>query len=264
MTPPRASAIAVWPLVRDSYRFVFRHIPLLVRLGWPWLLLAWLIGAGLELLLAAERGRIYGQLLAVPLLVAFAVAWHRASLLGARLNKGPAASFGRTELRYLGILLGLLALFLLALILLGIVWLLLQGSWTAGGPLSPYLIALLAAFGLLLLFFGLRFVLVFPAIAIGDRETGLRRSWQLTRGNGWPLFLGFIASCLPLTAAKYAMIAGLGRVIVTEGRGGLPELALLMPLFLVLDFVNTAAAVAFLSQAYAAFTGRGGAPVPPP
>ena len=260
MTPPRAAAIAAWPLVRDSYRFVFRHIPLLVRLGWTWLLFAWLIGAGLELLLTVERGRLYGQLLAVPLLVAFAVAWHRASLIGARLDNGRVARFGRAELRYLGILLGLLALFVFVLVLLGIVWLLLQGSWTAAAPISPYLVTFLAALGLLLLFFGLRFVLVFPAIAIGDLEIGLRRSWQLTRGNGWPLFLGFIASCLPLTAAKYAIIAGLGGVLLAGGHGDLPELAVLMPLFLILDFLNTAAAVAFLSRAYAAFTGRSALP----
>jgi len=255
MTPSRASAIAAWPLVRGSYGFVFRHIPLLIRLGWVWLLLAWLVGAVLELLLTAERGRLLGELLAVPLLVAFAVAWHRASLLGPGLRGNGAPRLGGAELRYFGILLGLFALFLLVLMLAGIVWLLVQGSWTEGAPLSPYLVLLLALLGLGLLFFGLRFVLVFPAIAIGDRQVGLRRSWQLTRGHGLSLFVGFVASCLPLTVLKYAIVAAAGGVLTGEGPGGgLPELAILMPLFLVLDFANTAAAVAFLSRAYEAFT----------
>jgi hypothetical protein len=257
MTSPPLSAIAVRSLVRESYRFVFGHLRLLLRLGWVWLLLAWLLGAALEWLMNAESGRNLAELVALPLLVAFAVAWHRASLISGHAGKGEVAGFGRREFRYLGMLLGLLAILLLFLIFGGVLYLLASsGSAQAAatGPTMRWLIG-----GLLLagLFFGVRFILVFPAIAVGDQEISLKRSWQLTRGNGSRLFLAFLATCLPLMLLKYAVVLSAGYALVGGPSGhGFSELAILMPLFLVLDFLNTAAAVGFMSQAYRAFTGR--------
>lgn len=257
MTSPPPSAIAVRPLVRDSYRFVFGHLPLLLRLGWVWLLLAWLLGAELEWLMNVERGRSLAELVALPLLVAFAVAWHRASLIGDTARRGEVPRLGRRELRYLGTLLGLLAAFLLFLILAGALYVLVSGApaeIAAAGPALRWLIG-----GLLLagLFLGVRLILVFPAIAVGDREITLRRSWQLTRGNGWRLFIAFLASCLPLMLLKYAVVLSAGYALSGMASGHkLSELAVLMPLFLVLDFLNTAAAVGFMSRAYEAFTGK--------
>ena len=258
MTSPPPSAIAIRPLIRDSYRFVFGHLPLLLRLGWVWLLLAWLLGAALERLLRAESGRNLAELVALPLLVAFAVAWHRASLVANNTGRHEVGRFGRRELRYLGVLLGLLATLLLILVVGGILYLLASGGpaeVAAAGPVLRWLIG-----GLLLagLFFGVRFILVFPAIAIGDREVSLRRSWQLTRGNSLRLFVAFLATCLPLMLLKYAVVISAGYALVSGSSSqGFSELAILMPLFLALDFLNTAATVGFMSQAYRVFTGRG-------
>jgi len=56
---------------------------------------------------------------------------------------------------------------------------------------------------------------------------------------------------------KYAIVLAGGYALARGSPGQrLPELAVLMPLFLVLDFLNTAAAVGFMSRAYEAFTGR--------
>ncbi len=257
MTSSPPSAIAVRPLVRDSYRFVFGHLPLLFRLGWVWLLLAWLLGAALEWLVNVGSGRNLAELVALPLLVAFAVAWHRASLIGQAANSGEPAQLGRRELRYLGMLLGLLATLILILILGGILYLLASGSPAEIAAAGPALRWLTGALLLVGLFFGVRFMLVFPAIAIGDRAVSLKRSWQLTRGNGLRLFIAFLASCLPLMLLKYAVVVSAGYALSSDSsRPRLPELAILMPLFLVLDFLNTAAAVGFMSRAYEAFTGR--------
>jgi hypothetical protein len=257
MTSPPPSAIAVRPLVRESYRFVFGHLPLLLRLGWVWLLLAWFLGALLEWLMKAEAGRNLAELVALPLLVAFAVAWHRASLIGGMAGRGEVARFGLRELRYLWMLIGLLAALLLILILGGVLYLLASGAPAEVAAAGPALRWLMGVFLLAGLFLGVRFILVFPAIAVGDREISLRRSWQLTRGNGWRLFFAFLASCLPLVLLKYAVVVSAGYALAGAYSGRkLPELAVLMPLFLVLDFLNTAAAVGFMSRAYEAFTGR--------
>jgi hypothetical protein len=78
----------------------------------------------------------------------------------------------------------------------------------------------------------------------------------MTRGNGWRLFVAFLATCLPLMLLKYAVVVSAGYALIGKPSGhGLSELAILMPLFLVLDFLNTAAAVGFMSQAYRAITG---------
>ena len=258
MTSLPPSAIAVRPLVRDSYCFVFGHLRLLLRLGWIWLLLAWLLGAALEWLMNADTGRNLAELVALPLLVAFAVAWHRASLIAGHAGKSDAPGFGRREFRYLGMLLGLLAILLLFLIFGGMLYLLASSGpaqVAAAGPAMRWVMGGLLLIGL---YFSVRFILVFPAIAVGDREISLMRSWQLTRGNGSRLFLAFLATCLPLMLLKYAVVASAGYALVggPSGHDGLSELAILMPLFLVLDFLNTAAAVGFMSQAYRAFTGR--------
>jgi hypothetical protein len=257
MSSPPPLAIAVRPLVWDSYRFVFGHLPLLLRLGWVWLLLAWLLGAALEWSMNVESGRNLAELVALPLLVAFAVAWHRASLIVEPARRGEVARFGRRELRYLRMLLGLLTALLLILILAGVLYLLASGGPAEAAAAGPVLRWLMGGLLLAGLFFGVRFILVFPAIAVGDREISLRRSWQLTRGNGWRLFLAFLATCLPLMLLKYAVVVSAGYALVGKSSGhGFSELAVLMPLFLVLDFLNTAAAVGFMSQAYQAFTGR--------
>lgn len=220
-------------------------------------MLAWLLGAVLEWLMNAATGRTLAELVALPLLVAFAVAWHRASLSADPAGRGEAGRFGRRELRYLGMLLGLLVILLLFLIFGGILYLLASSGSAQAAAARPAMLWLIGGLLLAGLFFGVRFILVFPAIAVGDREISLRRSWQLTRGNGARLFLAFLATCLPLMLLKYAVVVSAGYALVSGPSGhGLSELAILMPLFLVLDFLNTAAAVGFMSQAYRAFTGR--------
>jgi hypothetical protein len=178
-------------------------------------------------------------------------------LIGERLSATGAGRIGGREVRYLSMLLGFLGAFFLTFVLGGIVYLVASGAESSTAAGDPVFLGITGGLGLAVLFLGVRFILVFPAIAVGDRELTLRRSWQLTKGNAWGLPLAFLASCLPLMLLKYAVVAAAGNALASNaGWHGLPELAVLMPVFLVLDFLNTAAAVGFMSRAYEAFAGR--------
>lgn len=59
---------------------------------------------------------------------------------------------------------------------------------------------------LVLLFLVVRFLPVFPGISVGDAAMSLRRSWALTRGNGWRMFgatLLVLLSSLPISMVKF-------------------------------------------------------------
>jgi hypothetical protein len=245
-----AGRVAIWPLVAESYRSVFHQLTLFLRLGWCWLASAWLLGLALDLLLVGDRGCLIGQFLTVPLLIAFAVAWHRITLASGAPKEVRASRFGGRELRYLAAVVVFMTLSFGVLVLGG----LLYGSFAGGAKIRDlqWVIGVLALIGT---FFATRFVLVLPAIAIGDRTTSLTRSWRLTRGHTLPLFAGLCAACVPLMLFKYAVIGGMYLLVGSvSGDGSLLRLVLVMPLFLFFDLVSTAASVSFLSYAYQAFT----------
>src|SRR5262249_42884824 len=192
------------------------------------------------------------ELLGIPLIIAFAVAWHRATLIGEAPQGWMKARFGGRELRYAGMIL-LFMLLVFGLLLLGaLLYLAVAGAGRAGD--LPWG---MPALGLISLFFASRFILVFPAIALGDRRLGLRQSWRLTRGHGAALFARLCRACLPLALLKYALLGAV--YLLTRGQGPvgqLLQLLLIAPLFLVLDFAGTAACVGFMSQAYRALAAR--------
>ncbi|MEA2780217.1 MAG: hypothetical protein QOK29_1761 [Rhodospirillaceae bacterium] len=242
--------VAVWPLVAESYRSVFHRPTLFLRLGWCWLASAWLLGLALDLLLADNRGRLIGQFLTVPLLIAFAVAWHRITLSREAPKELQASRFGSRELRYFAAMVIFMSLVFGVLVLGGLLYELLAG----GAKLRDlqWVIGILAPIGSL---FATRFVLVLPAIAIGDRTTSLVRSWRLTRGHTLPLFAGLCAACVPMMLFKYAIVGGMYLLLGSVAADySLLRFVLVIPLFLFFDLAGTAASVSFLSHAYRAFT----------
>jgi hypothetical protein len=252
-SPPTGLArVAIWPLVADSYRAVLRQGRLVAALGWFWLAAAWLLSLAVSLLVASDEGRLLGEALTIPLIIGFAVAWHRATLIGEAPKGWLKARFGTRELRYMAMIVVFILLGFGLLLLGALLYLQVAGEGRAGD--LPWLIA---AAGLIGFFFATRFILVLPAIALGHRQVGLRRSWQLTRGHGAALFAGFCAACLPLALLKYAVLGAV--YVLTRGHGLAGQLlqgALLLPLFLALDFAGTAACVGFMSYAYRAFAPR--------
>jgi hypothetical protein len=252
-SPPAGPArVAIWPLVAGSYRGALGQVRLAAALGWFWLAAAWLLSFAMSLLVATEEGRLLGEVLSMPLIIGFAVAWHRATLIGEAPKGWFKARFGARELRYTAMIVLLMLLFFGVLLLAALIYLEIAGQGRAAD--LPWGIA---AAGLIGLFFATRFILVFPSIALGDRRVGLRRSWQLTRGHGAALFAGFCGACLPLALLKYVVLGAV--YLATHGHGlagQLLQAALLPPLFLALDFAGTAACVGFMSCAYRAFTSR--------
>jgi hypothetical protein len=243
--------VAIWPLVAESYRTVFQQARLFVRLGWFWLAMGWLLGLAIELLLSSARHQLIGNLVALPLLIAFAVAWHRATLTADLPAGWRVARFGGRELRYLGTVAVFMGVFFGVLVLGGAGYALLAGGTDMRG--LQWVIGIFVLIGI---FFASRFILVFPAVAIGDRDMNLARSWRLTRGHAISLFAGLCATCVPLMLFKYAVIGGIyvlaGGI---EGSASVIRLILVIPLFLCLDLLGTAASVGFMSYAYEAFTG---------
>src|SRR6516165_4228646 len=71
--------LAVGVLVGQSYRYVTRHLGLFLRIGWFWFALS-ALGALILRVVASAPGRYAAELIDIPLVIAFAVAWHRATL----------------------------------------------------------------------------------------------------------------------------------------------------------------------------------------
>jgi hypothetical protein len=175
----------------------------LVRVGGPWLLLAWAL-----LLLARGGSALFtaaADLAAMVGAAAVAVAWHRHILLSEPLTQRMAPLDARVA-RYfvLTVLLAFLvgAAPLLALLLLG------GGAALGepGGDVAPdggsgLALLLVPATVLACLYVALRLQLIFPATAIEDRGMTFSHSWGLTRGNGWRLFAGFLMATLPVALA---------------------------------------------------------------
>jgi hypothetical protein len=253
VSPPAGSTrVAIWPLVVDSYRGVLGQGRVVAAVGSFWLTAAWLLSLAMSLLVASDEGRLLGEALSIPLVIGFAVAWHRATLIGEAPKGWLKARFGARELRYTATIVLFMLLVFGVLLLGALLYLQVAGQGRAAD--LPWGIA---AAGLAGLFFATRFILVFPSIAIGDGRVGLRRSWQLTRGHGAALFAGLCGACLPLALLKYAVLGAVYAVTVGQGLAGqLLQAALLPPLFLALDFAGTAACVGFMSYAYRAFTCR--------
>jgi hypothetical protein len=198
-------------LARHAYLDAIGNWRGLVRVGGPWLLLAWAL-----LLLARGGSALFtaaADLAATVGAAAVAVAWHRHILLGEPLTQRMAPLDARVA-RYfaLTVLLALLvgAAPLLALLLLGGGAALGEPGGDAvpgGGGGAGLALLLVPATVLACLYVALRLQLIFPATAIEDRGMTLASSWGLTRGNGWRLFAGFLMATLP--AALAAVLATL-------------------------------------------------------
>jgi len=243
--------VALRPLVGRSYLYVASHAVLFLQIGWFWFALTVVLGAAVSW--AGPRGpmRYIGEFIDIPPLIAFAVAWHRATLLGERPRGAIGGRLGGREARYMGwVLLLMLAAFLV--MVLGAISLdLLLGS--AADDMLQIDVILLLLFAVI--FLATRFILLLPGVALGDPRAGLGWSWRLTRGHGFRLFLAFCTVSLPLLVLKYALIFALGLPLGEAPPAGDASATLLLEAALrLIDFVNMAVSVAFMSFAYRAFT----------
>lgn len=132
--------------------------------------------------------------------VSIAVAWHRRLILNERPGLSGSNVVTGDFWRYIGIgiIIVIIAMFPLPLLFLLIFKVALAPSGApagapAGPPLFPgwelifFLIAFVWAFMAML-----RFSLLLPARAVGDRALTLKETWHRTRRNTWRLFWGIV------------------------------------------------------------------------
>lgn len=197
--------------VAQSYRFAVRHFALLVRVGWLWFLLAY-AGAILAPILAAEAGipilSHLGEIVMMVAGTAVLVAWHRA--IAAQDGAPRTALFGWRETRYLA-----LGIAMLVAIYVPVIAMIAISHLSPDNP-QKLAISLLAAVFLVIAVTINRLILVFPAVALGLPAFGLKRSWSLTAGNTWRLFLGVIACSAPPLAISAGLTAA---AEIASGRG---------------------------------------------
>ncbi len=244
--------MSILPLRRTiarSYGFAIRHFPLLVRVGWLWFLLAY-AGAILAPVLAAEAGlpavAYLGEAIMMAAGTAVLVAWHRAIAEGDGMRR--TALFGSREARYLGIGLAMLVVLYVPVVAMMVV------TQISAEPPKAAVTVLSAGFLLVAISIN-RLILIFPAIAIGLRQFGLKQSWTLTTGNTWRLFLGVIACSGPPLVITAGLTAAAD---IAHGRGA--AWFVIRPLeFLgfVALFGQLAVVGGFLSFVFAHFVGSG-------
>ncbi len=102
--------------------------------------------------------------------------------------------------------------------------------------------------------FVLRAILVFPAIAIGDKSMTLSAAERITRGNGWRILLESALVTIPIAVVLGVLVELLGNSFVTvfpDGTG----LFLSSAANFLLDFVIAAVFVTYVSLLYAHFSG---------
>ncbi|PCI87210.1 MAG: hypothetical protein COB24_07335 [Hyphomicrobiales bacterium] len=174
---------------------------------------------------------IFDKLIRLVAYGSVAVGMHRSFMLDEEL---PRISFEGREFKYIihmiiyMAILGGLALLLVSLVVsIGI----------AGAMQGIFYVFI----GLALLFLAARFLMVFPAIAVGNPAINPLKSWSLTKGNGLGLFWGLllaILSSLPVAIFK-----------VTVAKIALP-LVIIWPVQVFLSMIILTFVLVFLSICY--------------
>lgn len=174
--------LKVFSTVRWGYSYAFRHTPLMLRAGAPLFLYAWFVFIAVAAIIVLNHDQLRElsqplfTWLFVPFMGHFAVAWHRAILLGEM--KPRIFRFGRQELLYT-LVFGLFML-LPDLLLTDRMIDALKGSPVAG---LMVLVAYLVACGMIVLA-----TPILPAVAIDDRRMKVTTIWRQLRGN-WLRFI---------------------------------------------------------------------------
>lgn len=280
--------IAFWQTVGDAFGFVFSDWGRFFRLATLWIVVGTILFACLATLFGLEAvqkpapgahepltaGRAVTSLVflvyAIIAYVAFAVAWHRAVLLGEAAGAPlRAARFQWREMRFLmySIVIALLAIgvfVVAALIVGGLVVLMIAGgklfSDFESGPAIGAAVAAVLVAAIAILPFLARFSLGLPAIAVEEPEGVFGRSWHRGWRNGWRLIWGPFVCSLPLAIVSGIFQGAQLLSILLAGAGdawravGLVLLLIFYLLGTTAHFFAIALAVSFLSLAYRQLT----------
>jgi hypothetical protein len=103
-----------------------------------------------------------------------------------------------------------------------------------------------------------RTMLIFPAIAVGDRAMTIERSFLLTKASMWRIALSILGLSLLLGITLQLLLLA-GEYLARLGSVSTSSIAIVLKLFI--EFVLTATFVTYISLLYAHFTG-GKVPMP--
>lgn len=217
--------IPVGKTIAHAYRFVFANIPAIVRaIGLPLLaqlaVIFLLTKRAALFMTAAQAHDPSAPSLVGPLLLLFLLAliFFFAQFTAATetaLGRPPQSwlsfHFGKPMWRLIGgFITALAAITALALVMLLIVWLAALGLDVilkiapGARPVTAILAGfLVAAFGYALFYFLLRFLFLLAPVNVAEEQLGVKRSWKLSAGNFWRIFLITLAIALPVTIINY-------------------------------------------------------------
>ena len=190
--------------------------------------------------------------------VVFALAWHRLCLLpGETTTVGAALRWRARHWRFFTATFALaFAVILLAFVAnlaVGPLIAALFGAQSGAGALIPIVLSFI------IITMAMRFLLLFPAIAVDDRSMTPAESWRRTRGNGAALFMLLFTVSLGVAIVHQLIVAAwaaaLGPMAVD---GSLLAVFALMLLVQCLTFIGVALTTTIVSIAYRDLTAQAG------
>lgn len=247
--------IEINKIVREAFGFTNRQLATWITVASIPVLLNAAVIAGFYIVGDGQHAGMFANflrnILTLAIDVPFLAAWHRMTLLGPGNARGVIGyAYRGAERRFLGFLLLAYLFFLVGSLVGGLV---IARSTVAGGGGDQGTVLLAIVFSLALtialMVVILRWSMVFPAAAVGER-LGFAGSWQLTRGNGWRVFATFICIALPYFLLAVAVVLALGLEFSLGPGYVVVELLLLIP-----GFYFAAVTVSALSMIYWNLTG---------
>ncbi len=231
--------IPVLATIRDAYRFTFTHLGAIIGLIWLPMILITVMGffvlqryfdAFASALASGNYAAMGPEMLgvlffAIAVLLFFTMMAVPVTQLALGTRKEGALvhfAFGGLEWRLFRGVMGLIGFLLIPLLIVSLVTGVVAGA--NGGPLGAAhgAQAVLGLYVLLiggLVYFGLRFGLLLPVLAVNESGPLLPRAWLLSGGNFWRLFLIVLAIVAPVQ-----ILSGIIQLLV-EG----PQAVILSP-----------------------------------
>lgn len=150
--------------------------------------------------------------------------------------------FDRHDLRYCGVSLLILGIILVVAFLLG--WIALSIAHAVGFGTSEMQIVLIIAM-IPLMIFGIRFYLLLPGIATGDKIS-IRDVLQMTNGNAIKIFAGLLVSSIP-GLLLFAVWHSLNSIFVEQSNSTKLGFAIIA---IIINFIDVGFKAAFYSHTY--------------
>ncbi len=245
--------LPLWETVSRSYGYMFSAFGTFWNISAVWLSLVAvdaMLGFPMlkELIIISPRGADANGPLLLSLIYILGAAGVSVAMCRKIINKSPFKPFhfslGRREWKFFGyslVLPGLVVATSVALLFL-VQFVLAFGDVLLSKRTSVYFFWAAALFFFIISF---RFYLLFPAIAVGNKEINGKVSMEITRGNTLKIFIGYLLMGLPWVIT-YSLIA----VAYNLVDGGLLWNLLLSFLFAVVYFFDAALKASFLSHVY--------------